>query len=165
MRYDYKIVDANTSVGFAKRALLYIALLCLIVALALIVLFILFERYLALLVPGGMLLVAAVIWVVMGKKVSFFSYHFKEDVLEVEGSSGKNVTLMLQKIEDNKNAEKSDFFDKSIMKLCFIDSKIVSKNGVNDNSKAPLYRVITLGSNRYLLALDEYADAFLGEGK
>lgn len=165
MTYDYKIINADWNFNFAKRVALYIALLCFIVAIALVILFILFERYLALLIPGGLILVSACVWIILGKKTSAFSYHFTENVLEVNGNNSISVVLKLANVQEIKTAEKSDFFDKSIIKLCFINCKIVMKTHLNYSTEMPDCVVVSIESNRYILGLDEYAIALLGGEK
>ena len=67
MNYDYKVLNTDSTYAFVKRVLLYIAILMMTIALALVVLFILFERYLGLIAPGVMILASALTMFLIGR--------------------------------------------------------------------------------------------------
>lgn len=159
MNYDYKVINTNSGLAFAKRALLYTAILSSTVALALVVLFILFERYLFLILPGCMILYTVITFVLTGRSPGVYLYHFAPDALKIEGKGAKNVVLSYKKIAIIKNAEKSEFLDKNIIKYAFSECRIILKNTVN-NSLTHVY-LITYDEKRYLIALDEYAETIL----
>ena len=162
MNYDYKIVNTDPNALFMKRALLYLAMLLAIVAVALFVLLILFERYLSLFISAGLLLDSVLIWIIVGRTSVAFYYHYSEKSLRVEGKKGDTLSLMLSEIKIIKNAEKSDFFNESIIKYTYINGRIIMKNSLNENMPKTESVVVECGSDRYLLGLDEYAAALLG---
>ena len=164
MSYDYRINEVNPSKAFAKRAILYLCILVVTISLALIVLFILFERYLSLIVPAAFILLAGTVIGVMGRKVATYRYSFKERVLEVVGG-GKTIAFELSNVNLIKNAEKSDFFEKGSIILSFIENKIVLKSGLNEDSKSIVSWVVEYEGKRYILALDDYSIALIGGSK
>ena len=155
MSYDYKIINSDPTTAFVKRVMLYVSILTITVSLALIVLFILFERYLMLLIPGGMILAAIMIMVFIAKVASVVEYHFADHRLTIL-KKGKEYVFILSDVSFVKNAEKSDFFDKSITILSFIKNKIVVRNAVNDNNFSLNQQVIAYQNERYLIAFDDY---------
>ena len=165
MTYDYRIVEKDPAKAFVKRVALYFALLLLIVSLALIVLLILFERYLSLLIAGGLLLLSVFVWWIVGHSRAVYEYHFTDDVLEIVDKSGKKVRFSRSGLIVEKNAEISDFFDKSIMKLTFKNGDIVIKNAVNDSTNIPQNVIVRSDSSRFLLGVDEYTLALIGGEK
>ena len=161
MNYDYKIINTDPTIAFVKRAVLYVAILMLTIALALVVLFVLFERYLGLIAPGVMILASALTMIFVGRSAGSADYHFANDRLTV--SFGRsNVEFLYENTTVEKNAENSDFFDKNIIKLSFINNRIVLKNTINDNSYTPQNKVVTYQDMTYILALDDYALALIG---
>ena len=161
MNYDYKIINTDPTTAFVKRSLLYVAILTVTVSLALIILFVLFERYLMLIVPGALILLSALAMFLIGRQAGVIEYHFTNDALEVVfGRDIKKFTLSDLTVE--RNAENSDFFDKTITKLSFIKNRIVFKNAINDNTVTVKNRVITDQTERFIVALDDYALALLG---
>ena len=161
MNYDYKVLNTDSTYAFVKRVLLYIAILMMTIALALVVLFILFERYLGLIAPGVMILASALTMFLIGRSVSSFTYRFEKDALTV--SDGRfEVKLPYKEISVERNAEKSDFFDKNIIKLSFIENRIILKNTLNDNSYTPQNMIINHQNRTYVLTLDDYSIALIG---
>ena len=156
MNYDYKIVNTDASQAFARRVLLYLAILTLTVSLALVVLFLLFERYLMLLIPGALILASLLTMLLVGKRATFYSYHYEEDVVCVENGRQKHF-LPIEKIEIVKNAENSDFFNKTITALAFIKNRIILKTTINDNNFAIQNVMISCSGKTYIVALDDYA--------
>lgn len=160
MNYDYKVLNIDPTFAFAKRSLLYIAILMITISLALIVLFVLFERYLGLIAPGVMIFASALTMFFIGRSVSSFEYRFGKDALTVsEGRS--EVQFAYKDIVVERNAEISDFFNKNIIKLSFIKNRIVLKNALNDNSYTPQNVIISHQNNTYVLTLDDYALALI----
>ena len=163
MNYDYKIIDVDPNKRFLYRALLYLAILLSTVGVALVILLILFERYLTLILPGAFFLVSAIISILVGKQTKVYSYHFTENALKIEGKNGLISSFDIADLLIIKNASKSDFFDKRILKFAFFKSRIVLKNTLNNNSLSPEYFIVSDDSDRkLLLALDEYALALFG---
>ena len=165
MIYDYKIVDADPNKRFVKRVALYIALLFLIVSFALVILFVLFQRYLSLMLPAALTLVSTIIWFTVGRKAEKYEYFFTENLLEIKENDRVLMRFAFSEIDEERNAEKSDFFDKSIIKFTFIESRIIMKNAINDNNIMLKTMVVTMKQKEYLLAFDEYALALLGGKK
>ena len=161
MNYDYKIINTDPTLAFVKRAVLYVAILTITVSLALLVLFILFERYLMLIVPGALILSSALAMFLIGKSVASFDYQFKKDSLSVSDGR-KTVSFSYDGLAIEKNAENSDFFDKSIIKLTFIKNRIVLKNTVNNNTFSTKNYLVTYQNVTYILTLDDYALAVIG---
>ena len=156
MNYDYKIINTDPTLAFIKRMLLYISILSITVALALIVLFILFERYLMLLLPGGIILLAGSIVFLLAKKVTIIEYHFTDRSLRI--IKGRKIfDFTLSEVTIERNAENSDFFKKDIVILSFIKNRIVLKLELNDNTYVVSQQVIRYGESEYLIALDDYA--------
>ena len=162
MNYDYTIIDVDPNKSFVKRALLYLAMLLSIVALALVILLILFERYLLLFLPAGMILVAAAIWFLVGKRVNSFRYHFTDKELKVSSDNRLLLSIELNGLLMEKLSDKSAFFNKDIIKLAFAKSRIVLKENLNDNNSSIVFAVLTVDSKKYLLGFDEYAIALVG---
>ena len=156
MNYDYKIVNIDPSLAFTRRVLLYIALLLATVALALIVLFILFERYWMLFLPGGIIIFAASILFLTARKTSVYQYSLSDKSLKVSGGRFEQVFL-LENLSIIKNAEKSDYIDKAIIKLSFSNRRIVLKSAVTDNSFCFVDYVVSYENKQYLISLDDYA--------
>ncbi|MBQ7501047.1 MAG: hypothetical protein IJT91_09155 [Clostridia bacterium] len=165
MNYDYKVINADPAKGFVRRVATYIALLLFVVGLATLVLLLLFERYLSLFISAGFLLASFAIWFFVGRRAVSYGYHFTEEVIEIERNGANFVHIKLKDMPIMKNAEKSDFFDKSIINLCFIHSRIISKNAVKYNNLECIYKVIDVDSCRYLLAFDEYALSLIGRNE
>ena len=163
MNYDYKIIDVDPNKRFLYRALLYLAILLSTVGVALVILLILFERYLTLILPVAFFLVSAIISILVGKQTKVYSYHFTENALKIEGKNGLISSFDIADLLIIKNASKSDFFDKRILKFAFFKSRIVLKNTLNNNNLSPEYFIVSDNSDRkLLLALDEYALALFG---
>ena len=164
MNYDYKVLNTDPTIAFAKRSLLYIAILMITISIALIVLFVLFERYLGLVAPGIMIFASALTMFFIGRNVSVVEYHFAKDRFTV--SYGRLQTEFLyENVLVERNAENSDFFDKNIIKLSFIKNRIILKNALNDNSYTPQNKVVTYQNEVYILTLDDYALALIGGSK
>ena len=161
MNYDYKIINTDPTLAFVKRAVLYVAILTITVSLALIVLFILFERYLLLIVPGVLILSSAFAMFLIGKSVSAFTYRFGKDGLSVSDGR-KSANFSYDGLTIERNAENSDFFNKNIVKLSFIKNRIVLKNAVNDNTFSTKNYVVTYQGVTYIMTLDDYALATIG---
>ena len=161
MNYDYKIINTDPTLAFVKRAVLYVAILTITVSLALIVLFILFERYLLLIVPGVLIFSSAFAMFLIGKSVSAFTYRFGKDGLSVSDGR-KSANFSYDGLTIERNAENSDFFNKSIVKLSFIKNRIVVKNAVNDNTFSTKNYVVTYQDVTYIMTLDDYALATIG---
>lgn len=161
MNYDYKIINTDPTLAFVKRAVLYVAILTITVSLALIVLFILFERYLLLIVPGVLILSSAFAMFLIGKSVSAFTYRFGKDGLSVSDGR-KSINFSYDDLTIERNAENSDFFNKSIVKLSFIKNRIVLKTAVNDNTFSTKNYVVTYQDVTYIMTLDDYALATIG---
>ena len=163
MNYDYKIIDVDPNKRFLYRALLYLAILLSTVGVALVILLILFERYLTLILPVAFFLVSAIISILVGKQTKVYSYHFTENALKIEGKNGLISSFDIADLLIIKNASKSDFFDKRILKFAFFKCRIVLKNTLNNNNLSPEYFIVSDNSDRkLLLALDEYALALFG---
>lgn len=161
MNYDYKIINTDPTLAFVKRAVLYLAILTITVSLALIVLFILFERYLMLIAPGVLILLSAFAMFLIGKSVAGFDYHFGNDGFSVSDGR-KTFNFSYDDLVVEKNAESSDFLNKSIVKLSFIKNRIVLKNSVNDNTVSTKNYLATYQNVAYILTLDDYALATIG---
>lgn len=165
MNYDYRVLNTNRSLAFSKRAILYLAILMTTIAFALIVLFILFEKYRMLFLPAGILLISALIGGLVGRNPSVFSYHFAENELTIEGNGRRVALICLADVEILKNAEKSDFLNKKIIKFTFIENRIVLKNAVNYNSIPVQSFLVKAQNKQYILGLDEYALSLIRGGK
>ena len=161
MNYGYRINNVSPTQAFVKRVVLYLCILMMTVALALIVLFILFERYLSLIAPALMISASVLILILMGRKVGSYFYSFGERRLIVSDRV-KTYDFDLDKMIIVRNAEKSDFFDKSIIKLSFIDNKIVLKNNLNENNLSISSQLVSYCGKHYILALDNYSRALMG---
>ena len=110
--------------------------------------------------PGVMILASALTMFLIGRSVSSFTYRFEKDALTV--SDGRSeVKLPYKEISVERNAEKSDFFDKNIIKLSFIKNRIILKNTLNDNSYTPQNMIINHQNRTYVLTLDDYAIALI----
>ena len=119
MNYAYKIINTDPTLAFVKRVLLYLAILTITVSLALIILFILFERYLSLIAPVVLISASIVTMILVGGRGSVCEYTLSDNALKV-GVDGKEFVFELSKMSISKNAEKSDFIDKNILKFSFI---------------------------------------------
>ena len=161
MNYDYKIINTDPTLAFVKRVLLYVCILSVTVSLALVVLFILFERYLMLILPGAWIAAAVLTIVLLGKKASFYDYHFTDNSLEVTGAKTQ-CHFLLSEITVQRNSDNSDFFQKDVVILTFPKNRIVIKNSTNDNSTTNINRLVTVNGKSYLLALDDFALAMIG---
>ena len=164
MNYEYKIINVDPSAAFIKRMILYIAILTITVSLALVVLFILFERYLSLLIPGVLLLLSIGTMFLIGTKVAIYEYVFTDRTLDISSGREKH-SFSLEKIECVKNAEQSDFFDKKIIKLSFVKNRIVVKNALIDNTLSVDNRLLRYDDKVYLVAFDDYSLAIIKGAK
>ena len=164
MSYDYKIINVDPSLAFIRRVLLYVALLIGTVALALLVLFILFERYLMLIIPAVMIALAILIFFLTSKRTTIYVYSFTENSLSVTFGRHDRA-FILKNVILERNAEKSDFIDKSIVKFSFIKRRIALKNAVNDNTANALDYIISYENKSYLVTLDDYALAIVKGAK
>ena len=164
MSYDYKIINVDPSLAFIRRVLLYVALLIGTVALALLVLFILFERYLMLILPAVMIALAILIFFLTSIRTTIYVYSFTENSLSVSGGR-HDRTFILKDVILERNAEKSDFIDKSIVKFSFVKRRIALKNAVNDNTANAVDYIISYETKRYLVTLDDYALAIVKGAK
>ena len=160
MSYDYKIINVDPSLAFIRRVLLYVALLIGTVALALLVLFILFERYLMLILPAVMIALAILIFFLTSTRTTIYVYSITENSLSVSGGRHDRA-FILKNVILERNAEKSDFIDKSIVKFSFIKRRIALKNAVNDNTANAVDYIISYETKRYLVTLDDYALAIV----
>ena len=159
MNYDYKIINTDPTIAFVKRMLLYIAILCVTISLALIILFILFEKYIMLILPGGMILISVLLMLGIARKTSFYTYHFSNIDLKIIGGRSE-IILPLCNLIIEKNAETSDFFDKSIIKLSFIKNRIILRS-IIDHDVSIKNVLIYYNDKRYIVALDDYAHAII----
>ena len=154
--YDYKVTDANGVTLGLKRAVIYLALLMTIVSLTLVVLYILFELYVLLVIPGCGLGFSALVFFLMGRKNDLFVYSFDESGgLTIKTRKGKAFSFDTNKFERVKIAEYSDFQDKTALKFCFPLSKLFAKegaDGVNPQKMLFLYE-----GKKVILLLDDYA--------
>ena len=161
MSYDYKIINIDPTRAFVKRALLYVAILAMTVSLALIILFILFERYLGLIAPGVLILLSVLTIFLIGKSSSVVEYHFTDSALIVQ--SGRSPErFLLSDISVLKTAENSDFFNKDYSKYSYIHHRIILKNTTNDNSFSIKNYIVTIKNVICIMALDDYALALIG---
>ena len=157
MNYDYRIINTDANTAFAKRMIVYLALLSATIAFALVILFLLFARYLMLLLPAGMFLFSGVSSFLVGRKPGIYLYHFSDKTLEIEGNGRKLLQANIVEIAVEKNAENSDFLSKEIKALTFRNNRIVVKNSTNENSLSVDSQVVSVGETRYILGLDEYS--------
>ena len=164
MNYEYKIVNIDPNTAFIKRVVLYIAILTITVSLALIVLFILFERYLSLVIPGALILASIGTMLLVGSKVAVYEYTFTDRLLTVSVGREK-FSFDLEMIVPDKNAEKSDFLNKKIIKMSFINNRIVVKNTLNDNTFSAENFLFYYDDKLYLAAFDNYALAIIKGAK
>lgn len=160
MNYAYKIINTDPTLAFVKRVLLYLAILTITVSLALIVLFILFERYLSLIAPVVLISASIVTMILVGRRGSVCEYTLSDNTLKV-GVDGKEFVFELSKMSISKNAENSDFIDKNILKLSFIKNRIVLKNVVNNNTSSVKNYVFTYENKQYIAAFDDYTIALI----
>ena len=164
MNYDYKLVNVDPNGAFIKRFFLYLALLSVTVAVALVILVILFERYLLLLLPGGMLLFSFTVWILIGRSASFYEYHFSGERLTIEGNGRTMATFSLCDPQFGQTAAECDFFKNNIVKYAFLHTRFVMKN--NADERATLrFKVFEVVGVRYLLAFDDYATSLIGGRK
>ncbi len=161
MNYDYKIINTDPTLAFVKRVLLYVCILSITVSLALVVLFVLFERYLMLILPGVWITAAVLTMLLLGKKASYFDYHFTETGLDVTGGN-HTFHFAISDLTVLKNSENSDFLQKDITVLTFLKNRIAIKNSANDNTQANINRLVKVNDKTYLLALDDFALALIG---
>ena len=164
MNYGYKIINTDPTLAFVKRVLLYLAILTITVSLALIVLFILFERYLSLIAPVVLILASIVTMILVGGRGSVCEYTLSDNALKVV-VDGKEFVFELSKMSISKNAENSDFIDKNILKLSFIKNRIVLKNVVNNNTLSVKNYVFTYENKQYIAAFDDYTIALIKGAK
>ena len=162
MNYDYKLVNVDPNGAFVKRVLLYLALLSATVAIALVILVILFERYLLLLLPGGMLLFSFTVWFLIGRSPSSFEYHFSGETLSIEENGRAVATFTIADLRSCRTAEKFEFSNKNTVKCAFLHTRFVMKNNVNENEAALKYKVCEVDGINYLLAFDDYAISLIG---
>lgn len=164
MNYDYKIINKNANLAFAKRVILYFGILVATVALALVVLFILFERYLMLLMPAGMFLFSAGIGFLIGRAPGAYTYSFSDKVLLIEGNGREVARISLEDISVEKTAEEKDFLDKSISKYTFFNNRVLFKIGMGTEDVSAQNLIVFQGEKRYLLGFDTYAISLI-EGR
>ena len=164
MNYEYKVINVDSTKAFIKRAILYVAILLITISLALIVLFILFERYLSLLIPGGLILLSAATVFLLGRRASTFEYSYTNKALRVTGGR-KEVCFDLSKLQIIKSAENSEFSIKNIIKLSFIKNKIVFKTAINDNNFSVKNYTFIYDNQKYIAAFDDYALALIEGAK
>ena len=157
MSYEYTVVNADTSFLFVKRALLYLAIILATIALALVVLLILFEKYLFLLLPAGMLILSVGTMLLIGRKSTTFFYRFSRDILTVEEKGGKETILPYASLAFLKNAEYFDFITKETVNLSFPNSRIIVKEASTDRAESIRIGLYSNGDKKYLLAFDDYA--------
>ena len=165
MSYDYKVTNADPTEGFVRRVATYVALLLFIVGWATLVLLLLFERYVSLYISAAFFFTSFAIWFFVGRRVVSYGYHFTDESIEIERNGAVLVRFLLKDVEIAESSEKSDFFNKSIIKLCFIHSRMVTKNQVKSNNSECFYRIVETNTGKYLLALDEYAFSLIGRNK
>lgn len=157
MNYDYKVLNTDPTLAFVKRAALYVAILSLTIALALIVLFVLFERYLMLIMPGAMILFFVIVCFLVGRSPSYFSYHFTDKMIEIAANGRQIASFFIKDIIVEKNADNSDFFKKNIVKYTFSSNRIIVKTATNNNNSGAQPMLCAIGEKYYVLALDDYA--------
>ena len=162
MNYDYKIINVNANAAFVKRTILYVAILLAIIALALIILDILFEKYLLLLIPGGMLLISAGIAAVIGRSASAFSYRFTSTDLSIEGNGRAVVRIPMSDLTIEREGTESDFIDKTIVKCTFFQNRIAMKAGVSEGAETVKSVIVSFDGKHYLLGFDAYAYSLIG---
>ena len=162
MNYDYKIINVNQNAAFAKRTILYVAILLAIIALALIILDILFEKYLLLLIPGAMFSVSAVIAAVIGRSASAFSYRFTSTDLTIEGNGRELVHIPLSELTIEREGAERDFSDKDIVKCTFLENRIAMKAGIGEGAETVKSVIVSFDGKHYLLGFDAYAYSLIG---
>lgn len=155
--YDYKVIDANGVTSAVKRAVIYLAFLIMVVSFALIVLYILFERYLFLVIPGCGIFFSAFIVFFMGRKNDLFRYSFDErGRLTISTRQGKSFVFDVESFVRIKQAEYSDFRKKEIEKYCFPQSSLFA-NGAGKAASAQKI-LFSYKGKEVILLLDEYAE-------
>ena len=161
MIYEYTVINADSAIWAVKRAAIYLAILIITISTALVVLYILFERYLSLIACAMLYLFSILTMVVVGRRKDVYTYALSADgVLTIRIKSGTLEEIDLKCLVLIKNAEYSDFLQKSTIKYAFINSNTVLKNGINKNSNDFKNVVLTDSEHSYILSADNYVLSF-----
>ena len=161
MNYDYKIINTDPTTAFIKRVVLYIAILSITISLALVVLYILFERYLMLIVPGVLIAFSVLVFFVIGRMKSNVHYHFTNKELQIQ-EGRKTIAYAFEDLKVVREAENSDFADKSLRFHTFLHRKMIVRDlccGEDVPCKAFL---VSHKGEKMILSLDDYALALIG---
>jgi len=157
MNYGYTLKNIDLNQAFLKRSIIYVAILMVTVSIALTILFLLFQLYLWLILSGGLLIVALAMIFLIGRLTSLYSYQFLHDTLVITTGGGKEQRFVLSELSVIRNAEKSDFSSKEIVKYAFLNGVIITKNAVNQNTQTCKSVVVNYQNKDYLLTFDDYS--------
>ena len=161
MSYDYKILNTDPTTAFIKRVVLYIAILSITVSLALVILYILFERYLMLILPGVTIALSIVVFLVIGRMKSSVSYHFSDKDLVIQ--SGKNASAFaFCDLTVVREAEQADFANKEVKICTFLHHRMVLKDVCAEEELQCKAFLVSHKDQTLILALDDYALALIG---
>ena len=161
MSYDYKILNVDPSSAFVKRVALYIAILVTTISVALLILYILFERYLMLILPGVLIALSILVFVAIGRVKTAFSYHFSDLSLCLQ--DGK--TMLSFNYDDLKvirEANNNDYADKDAKIYTFQNNRLVLKGVSSAEDLSSKAYILMYKEEKLILALDDYALALIG---
>jgi len=153
--YSYKVVRVNGGMLALRRAIIYFCILLFIVSTALVVLFLLFERYMMLFLCAGMYVLAFFLLFISGRGESCFMYHIGYGVIEIQMEKGERKVFRLTDSTVLRIAVTADEDSSETVKFCFPNNRIVGRN----ISKEGLFKkyLLTMNGAQILLLLDTYA--------
>ena len=163
--YEYTVVNADSFAWALKRGVIYVAILLLTVATALVVLFILFELYLALFACLGMYVFSIGLILLVGRRKDVFKYVASAEKLTISDRGKVSATFTLKELENVKKAEFSDFLDKKITKFAFPKTKSVIKIASEEGANAFAECIFEYEGKRYILSLDDYMTSIILRSK
>ena len=155
--YSYKVVRVDGAMLALRRAVIYFCILLFIISTALVILFILFERYLMLLLCFGLYAVDVLLLILSGRGEHYYSYHVTGGVLEIISESGAKRTFSLT--DRDVLAPYDGDEDASVIKYCFPLCRVTARSVTQDNVFKKY--ILTVEAEKVMLLLDTYAVVLL----
>jgi len=161
--YEYKVIKTEEGPLVIRRIAIYLSILLIVISSAMLILFLLFEKYLQILFCVGAYGVAITVLCLIKGKKSVFSYSFRGETLYVENPDGKVFELPMGGLSFLKYSDDSDELNEEISKYCFADNEISMTNlgGRTSFEKC----IFLFEDKKVLLLMDDYAFTLFQRGK
>ena len=132
--YSYKVVRIDAGMVALRRMVVYFCILLFIISTALVILFILFERYMALIACGVMYVLSVLVLFISGRGGRSYIYRFSNSSLEIENERKDVFVVEPNRPFSLKPADHLDEDDPQIVKYCFRCNKVSAVKNIGNAS-------------------------------